>query len=272
MDRALEVRRKGKPDGSAGMGSAYTLACKGSVLADQGDFARAHEAFDEALSLLGDRIHPVSTSTQNWVAISYIWQGRWDEAIELVSRSARIAVGTRALLLLAISRCVHGYASFCRGEPEGVELLRQGVGWLAVRRCDFYASLFNGWLTEAALVTGGVEELRAAATVVLRRRREGETLGEATTYRALALHSAREQRPATARRWLARAQASAAQHESRREQALNLLARASLAKMAGDEAASASALASATELLREMGVLRLPPAYEPGFLTPARSS
>lgn len=273
LDRALGYRRTGmKPGGGSGIGWAFTLACKGSVHADQGDFGPAHVAFDEALGLLGDRRHPTSTSTQNWVAISLIWQGRWNEAIDLVSQSARIAVGTRALLLLSISRCIHGYARFCLGDAEGIQLLRQGVGWLATRHCDFYASLFNGWLAEAAFAAGRVEEMRSAAIVVLRRRRDGETLGEAVAYRTLALHAAGERREASARRWLARAEASAQRRESRREHALNLLARARLAQLAGDDAASEAAAASASGLLRELGVVRLPPAYEAGFSTPAAIS
>ncbi|MEP7297769.1 MAG: AAA family ATPase [Burkholderiales bacterium] len=270
LNRALGYRKTGtRPGGGSGIGWAFTLACKGSVLADQGDFGAAHVAFDEALSLLGDRRHPTSTSTQNWVAISLIWQGRWNEAIDLVSQSARIAVGTRALLLLSISRCIHGYARFCQGDAEGIQLLRQGVGWLATRHCDFYASLFNGWLAEAAFAAGRFEEMRSAAIVVLRRRRDGETLGEAVAYRTLALHAAGERRQASARRWLARAEASAQRRESRREHALNLLARARLAQLVGDDAASEAATASASDLLLELGVVYLPPAFEPGFSTPA---
>lgn len=270
MDRALDYKKRGiQPSGAPGIGSAYTLACKGSVYADQGDFGPAHVAFDEALRLLGDRRHPVSTSTQNWVAISFIWQGRWNEAIDLVSRSARTAVGTRALLLLAISRCIHGYAKFCQRDPEGIDLLRQGVSWLANRRCDFYASLFNGWLAEAAFAAGRDDELRSAAIVVLRRRREGEMLGEAVAYRTLALHAAARHRRVLAGRWLAQAEASAQRRESRREQALNLLARAKLAMLAGDAATSEAALASAGGLLRELSVIRLPPVYDTPDPTPA---
>lgn len=273
LDRALGYRTTGtKPGGGSGIGWAFTLACKGSVHADRGDFGPAHVAFDEALGLLGDCRHPTSTSAQNWVAISLIWQGHWNEAIDLVSQSARIAVGTRALLLLAISRCIHGYAKFCQRDADGIDLLRQGVGWLATRRCDFYASLFNGWLVEAAFAAGRIEEMRSAAIVVLRRRREGETLGEAVAYRALALHAAGEGRHETASRWLARADASAQRRESRREHALNLLARARLAKLAGDDETSEAALSSADSLHRVLGVVRLPPVYDTGISTPALAS
>ncbi|MFG5409744.1 hypothetical protein ABXN37_18670 [Piscinibacter sakaiensis] len=151
MDGALDAKQRGsRPGGGLATGSAYTLGCKGYVHADQGDFAAGQLAFAEALSLLGDSTHPVSNSMRNWLAIAQIWQGRWDEAARVAASSVQIATGTGALLLLAASRAVWGYARWCAGDPQGLPQFVEAAGWMRARHCDFYASLFHAWEAEAA--------------------------------------------------------------------------------------------------------------------------
>lgn len=229
MERALERKRKGQRRGSGfAVGSAYTLGCLGSVHADQGDFMRASVAFDEALALLGESEHPVVNSTRNWIAIAMCWQGRWREARQVAAESVRVATGTRALLLLACSRAVLGYARWNLGEDEGLEQLRESVRWLSARRCEFFVSLFQGWIAEAAAAADREDELRTAVRVVAQRSRQGERLGEAAACRAMAIRAARRGRMGDARRWLRRADASARQRGSPREHAMNAALRALL--------------------------------------------
>ncbi|WP_054021107.1 ATP-binding protein [Piscinibacter sakaiensis] len=273
MDGALDAKQRGsRPGGGLATGSAYTLGCKGYVHADQGDFAAGQLAFAEALSLLGDSTHPVSNSMRNWLAIAQIWQGRWDEAARVAASSVQIATGTGALLLLAASRAVWGYARWCAGDPQGLPQFVEAAGWMRARHCDFYASLFHAWEAEAAVVAGRPDELRRAARVVLRRCLAGERLGEAAACRALALQAARSGEPGRAQRWLRRADHSAASRQSPREAALNALVRAGIAEgrvplVSGAAAGDASprvaspARLAAWQALQSMAVRDLPPLY-----------
>jgi class 3 adenylate cyclase/tetratricopeptide (TPR) repeat protein len=263
MDAALERKtRSSRPGGGFAIGSAYTLACKGYVHADQGDFDAAHAAFDRALELLGDSTHPVSNSTRNWVALAHLWQGRWHEARQVSSDSERIGIGTRALLLLAVSRAMLGYGRWCAGDDTGLEQLEESVRWMGARRCEFYTSLFHGWLAEAMVHTGRDDRARTAAAAALRRVRDGERLGEASACRAMAVLSARAGRAALARGWLRRAQRSATHRGSRREAALNEVAASLVARQSGDDDLAATIAARAAERLSALGIAALAPVYE----------
>ena len=111
MDRALSAKQqRGRPSGGIAIGSAYALSCKGSVLADRGDFAGAHACFGEAMILLDGSTHPVANSVRNWMSVSLIWQGRWQEAERLAVESARVAENMHGLLLLAACRAAAGFA------------------------------------------------------------------------------------------------------------------------------------------------------------------
>ncbi len=287
MDRALDSKVKTRrPSGGFAMGSAYTLACKGGIHADQGDFAAAFGAFAGALDLLGDSTHPVRNSTLNWIAITSIWQGRWDEAQRVATDSVGIATGTRVLLLLSVSRAVLGYARWCAGDDAGLDELRESVRWMASRHCVFYASLFHGWLIEALAAedarTVGVAagerraELGSSARIVMQRSRGGERIGEAAACRALALIASREGRTGMAARWLRRAEQSARLRESSREAALNALVDALLTAREPaaihDRSASRrdAALAQAARQIRDLGIVALPRLYA-GFLPNAAS-
>lgn len=223
MEVALRAKQVASKPGhqALAIGSAYTLACKGSVLADRGGFREAQECFDEALQLLSGSTHPVGNSVRNWLAISLIWQGRWGEAEQVAAASARIAENTRALLLLAVSRAVHGFARWNVGHADGLEQMRRSVRWITERRSRFFISLFEGWLCEADAAAGDLKSARRSAAAVLRRVRDGERIGEAVACRAMARIAAQRGDAARALRWLDRADHSAAVRASTREHALN---------------------------------------------------
>lgn len=237
FDLSLAAKqRQAKPGSSIAIGSAYSLACKGSVLADQGAFMQAQLCFDEALALLGDTTHPVANSVRNWVAVAHIWQGRWDEAERIAAESARIAENTRGLLLLVVCRAAAGYARRMRsGDPQGLQQLVDAVAWMDSRGGRFYTSLYHGWLAEVHAQQGDLARARRHAAHVLWRSREGERLGEACASRALARLALAEGDTVGAARWLARAQRSAQLRGSRREAALNALMQAEFALYSGDE-------------------------------------
>jgi class 3 adenylate cyclase/tetratricopeptide (TPR) repeat protein len=234
MQRALAGKRaRARPGSGTAIGSAYTLACLGSIHADRGDFGAAQQAFDEALHLLGDSSHPVGNSVRNWYAVALIWQQRWHEAERVALDSVRIGEDTHALLLLAVSRSTLGYARWrASGGADALQLFRDAVGWMIARRGEMFTSLHVGWLVEALVASGRVAEARPLAAHVLRRARRGERLGEGITARAMAREAAARGDGAAQRRWLARAEAAARSRGSAREAALNETLRAELTALA----------------------------------------
>ncbi|HUN92013.1 MAG TPA: AAA family ATPase [Burkholderiaceae bacterium] len=239
IDAAVTAkRRRSRLGGGMAVGSAYALSCKGSALADQGDFAGAHQCFDEAMLLLGESMHPVGTSVRNWICVANVWQGHWERAEFIAVEGGRIAENTRGLLLLAVSRAVAGYSRWAgSGLRAGLDQLRDAVRWMEARRGDFYASLFYGWLVEACIAEDQIDEARRHAARLLRRSREGERLGEAVGCRALAIAAARSGDTARCEQWMARAERSTDIRRSRRESALNLFARAQCLETTGRAAA-----------------------------------
>lgn len=223
LDAAVSAKQqRSRSGGSIAVGSAYALSCKASVLADRGEFEHAGVCLDEAMSLLGESMHPVANSVRNWVAVSLVWQGRWEEAERVAAESARIAENTHALLLLVVCRAAAGFARWARTrEPAGLQQLRDAVHWIEARGGKFYSSLYYGWLTEACATEGDIVNARRYAAHVLRRTHEGERLGEAATCRALARLAAARNDFATGERWMQRADRSARLRNSLRETALN---------------------------------------------------
>ncbi|MBA2401905.1 MAG: AAA family ATPase, partial [Bradyrhizobium sp.] len=75
MDVAVSAKQQhSRPNGGVAIGSAYALSCKGSVLADRGDFEAARACFREAMVLIEGSTHPVVSSVRNWMAVSLVWQ------------------------------------------------------------------------------------------------------------------------------------------------------------------------------------------------------
>jgi tetratricopeptide (TPR) repeat protein len=258
IDRAVQAKRERAAASGGGLpiGSAYALSCKGSVHADRGEFDRAKACFDEALALLGPSSHPVGNSVRNWIAVAHIWKGDWREAQQVAGDSLRIAEHTGALYLEAVARSTLGFARWCEsGDPRGLQMLDDAVGWMAARGGRLFTSLHFGWLAEACVMEGRAEQARTLAAHVLRRARQGERLGEAIACRAMALLSAAEGSAAGATRWLGRAERAAEARGSLREQALNALARGHVRSRVGAAPAGPEALEGARATLRASGVL-----------------
>jgi tetratricopeptide (TPR) repeat protein len=230
MGAAVAAKReRARPGSGMAVGSAYTLACIGSVHADRGDFNAAHAAFEEAVRLLGETTHPVGNSVRNWIAVAHISEGQWAKAQKVAQESVRIAEGTHTLLLLAVSRSTLAYARWREGgDDEAVRQLEQAVGWMAARHGRMFTGLHSAWLAEACVATGRDAQARQLAAHVLRRARQGERLGEGIACRAMARQAHGSGQTAAVQRWLSRAQASADVRQSCRETALNETLRAEL--------------------------------------------
>jgi class 3 adenylate cyclase/tetratricopeptide (TPR) repeat protein len=238
---------------SVAIGSAYSLACKGGVLADRGQFDEAHGCFAEALLLLDGSLHPVANSVRNWIAIAHLWQGHWDEAERVATESVRIAENAGALLLLAMNRALAGWAAWGgRNDGTGLDQMRDAVRWMESRQGRFYVSLHYGWLVEASFEQNKIEEARIHAAKALARTRSGELIGESTTSRALALAAAQNGNARRSAQWLARANHSATLRMSSREHALNDLTASRIAAIQGNQAQSAEALDRALAAFKKL--------------------
>lgn len=231
MDRALQAKQRGARAGSSvAVGSCFTLASKGGLLADVGDFAAAQCAFDEAMALAGDSTHPVANSIRSWAMVVLVWQGRWEELAAMSADSAARAHATQALLPLAISRACEGVGRWAgSGDEAGLRQLAAAVQWLQQRRGRFMTSIYHGWLVDALASSGQVESARRQAAALFARARQLDTFGGGDGCRALALVSAAQGDERRVARLMGLAERWAAARGSRREEALNLLCRARLA-------------------------------------------
>jgi antitoxin (DNA-binding transcriptional repressor) of toxin-antitoxin stability system len=207
------------------------------------------------MALLGESTHPVANSVRNWVAISLVWQGRWEEAERVAAESARIAENTQALLLLVVCRAAAGFARWARtGNGAGLQQLRDAVQWNEARGGQFYTSLYYGWLVEACAAEGDIVSARRYTAQVLRRAREGERLGEAVASRAMAQIAAAHDDFATSQRWLRRAEKSAELRGSPREAALNQIVRGEILARQGQAEAACQTMTDAAAQLSALGM------------------
>jgi tetratricopeptide (TPR) repeat protein len=256
IDAAISTKRQSsRRHGAIAIGSAYALSCKGSVLADRGDFDGAHECFSEAMSLIERSTHPVVNSVRNWVSVSLVWQGRWQEAERLAFEGARVAENRRSLLMLAAFRAVSGFARWsATGDADGLQQLRDATEWMERRNFRFLTSVQYSWLVEAAAAEGDVDTARRYAAYVLGRAREGERYGEAVACRSLAKLAARRQDFGRSQRWLQRAETSAGWRGSLRDAALNLALRGELLAQQGQGEAARRTVTEAATQLRALGM------------------
>lgn len=239
-DRALSLlgtaldskRSRGRPGSAIAVGSAYALACKGSVLGDHGRFAEAEECFAEAMSLVGETDHQVGSSVRNWISAVYQWQGRWDEAEQIAEASIRIAEHCKSRQLLAMSRALWGHAHWtAHRQPESLKTVLDATNWIESRKGALVTSLNYGWLVSGAVVEGRLDDARRHAARLFMRARHHDRLGEAMGCRALALAAAASGEFVRAERLLAQAARAAEVRSSPHEQALNHLAAAEIAAM-----------------------------------------
>jgi class 3 adenylate cyclase/tetratricopeptide (TPR) repeat protein len=254
MNGALAAKQRGaRASGSVAVGSAFTLASKGGLLGDCGDFIGAQAQFDEAMALAGNSTHPIANSIRSWAMVVLVWQGRWSELAVVAAESAERAHTTQALLPLAISRACEGYGRWaCSGDESGLRQLSAAVHWMQQRRGRFMTSIYHGWLVEALASTGDIVGARKQGAALFARARQLDTFGMGDGCRALALASAAAGNQRRTARYVAHAERWAAFRKSDREQALNTLCRANLARLRDDDAVANTCAANAANAFETM--------------------
>ena len=253
LEQAVDLKRRNIHSGSSlAVGAAYTLATKGMLLGDRGDFEAAHACLQQALSLVGGTGHQIESSVLGWNTTVLLWQGRWSDAVDSAARSSHIADHCRSHHLYAMHQSQSGYARWVLNkDPDALRLLLDATAWVEARHGRFFVSLNYGWLADALAASGRGDEARRCVARALWRARAGDRIGEAMACRAMALHCGD---PRQAAIWLARADTSAVARASAHEAAGNRLCEARLALAADQPDRARQLLAEAASAFERLAM------------------
>jgi tetratricopeptide (TPR) repeat protein len=154
-----------------------------------------------------------------------------------------------------VCRAAAGYARWTgSADAAGLAQAVDAVNWMDARGGRFYSSLQHGWLADAHAGLGDTRRARHHAAHAAWRGREGEHLGAACAYRALARLALQAGQFDRAQDCLSRAARAASLRQSRREAALNLALRADLLQRQGDAAGAIGLAQEARSELLAMGM------------------
>lgn len=191
LDDALSVKRRHRTGRRPAVGTAYSLACKGSILGDQGRFAEAYACFDEAREVIQGAHHEVEGSVLSWYAGVLLWHGRWDAAEAVAHEARRVAERVKSAYTFAMSQALGAYAGWMQGgadvPPQAhLRALIDATGWLESRDKSLFISLNYGWLADLCAALGRRADTRRYAALAYARARKHDRVGAAMACRALA--------------------------------------------------------------------------------------
>ena len=246
IDEAIAVKNSHRSGRRPAVGLAYTLACRGAILGDYGEFARAIAVFDDAVEAIAGAKHEVEGSVLALRSAVLLWQGEWQQAAACAHAGAGIGSRVRSLYVHAMCTALGGFANWkLSGNEEHLQAIVNATHWLEHRGKALFTSLNYGWLTEAEVERGNPEAARRYADLALQRAARRDRLGEAMTCRALArladVHSDE------ADKWLDAADTAATLRGSHHEKIRNDLARAEVLIARGDHRAASTLRTEATQ-------------------------
>jgi hypothetical protein len=212
---------------------AYSLAARAMVAGDQGRFDEAFNGLDEAEELTRGPIHPVQGSITSMRTAVYLWQGRWEEALEWAQRNVEVGERMGSRYITAMGIALRGYARWRLDPAADVDAMIRALAWVETTHQAIWTSLHFSWLCEILVATGRHQEARRAAVWVMRRAESRERLGESGVYCALAT-IAGAAGESSAEHCFARARQSAEARKSIRELALIDLKEASYLESRGE--------------------------------------
>lgn len=255
LDEAIAIKRRHRTSGRPAVGSAYSLACKAAVLGDRGLFAQAHACFDEALEAVRGGNKVVEGSVLCLQSAVFLWQGRWEDALESADEAQRIAERAKALYIFAMSKTLGAYASWTmQRTPESLQTISDATSWLEERDKGLFISLNYGWLADGLVATGRFAEARKHAARALRRTRKDDRLGEAMACRAMACASAQGHDRKPAQHYLDCAMQAARARNSPHEAAVTQLCQAEIELARGNLAQAAALLDEAAAAFEAMNM------------------
>ncbi|MCB1503418.1 MAG: AAA family ATPase [Hyphomicrobiaceae bacterium] len=229
LGQAIDEKRKRGRISRPAVGYAYTLACNGSVLGDQGRFEEADDCFKEAVSLVRGSGHEVEGSVLCWRSGVQLWRGHWDAAIDTADQAQRVAERVKSLYLYSMSRSLGGYAKWMgRQDPDALQAILEATTWLERDGKSLFISLNYGWLSEILVARGQFHAARQYAARALKRARSHDRIGGAMACRAMARAAAAGQHHKSPGHYLVFAAQNAMTRNSMHETALNSLCQAEL--------------------------------------------
>lgn len=248
LDEAIEVKRRSRTGDGPLIGIAYSLSCKAFALGDMGRFAEAHAYFEEAMAAIGGSRRELEASVLDQRSAVCLWHGRMEDALRYAEEAERIGERIRSLYDFAMSRALAGYARWkMERAPAAVQMIVEATSWLEESGRNQCISLAYGWLAEAMVDSGRIEDARRYAARALVRARRHDRMGEAMALRAMARAAAQEERHQAVGRYLARALQSARNRGSPHEVAVTQLCEAELALAAGDRQLASARLEQARQ-------------------------
>lgn len=224
LDNAMQAKQLHYKRKRLSVGSAYSLACKGTVLGDQGLFDPAYRCFETAMeSLEGEDYFHVEGSVLGLYSAVNLWQGRWEDGREIAMRAHHAAQRISRSYMSSIYLSLAAYAEWKMDVNESaISVVKSQTSNLEQHHKFLYLSLNYGWLAEMLVTVGKWQPARKYAARALVRARHNDRLGEAMAYRALAIIT-ENQHPGSFQKYLDRAVVSADIRQARHETAKNNL-------------------------------------------------
>jgi class 3 adenylate cyclase/tetratricopeptide (TPR) repeat protein len=211
---------------SSGMetGLAYASACRGFLLADQGQFAEADPYYAKAEALLAGVTTALRGSVVTQQAAVSLWRGDYLNARRYAEKGIEIGQKSRSRYYVMMSTALGAFARWkLSGDPDAVGELVKCAQWFVSGASRQRTSLCFGWLAEIMAAMGRTTETRYYTALALSRARHGDRLGEAMACRAMAMIAANGHGRRAASHYLDLANRSASIRRSPRECALNKL-------------------------------------------------
>ncbi len=242
LNETIDLRRR-RPRRYLDVALMYSIASRAFLLADMGRFEDAYDGFDEAIGALDGALHQVAASIQAMRSGACLWHGRMDAAALYAAEAERVARQVKARYLYSIARALGGYARWSTDRSaESLAVIVESTAWLEASDSQQRISLAHGWLTEAMSETGDMDSARRHARLAVMRARQGDRLGEAMAYRALARAAAKGWGTRSPQHYLDRATAAANARQSAHELLKTRLCAAEIAGAPDGLRAAGSAL------------------------------
>lgn len=200
-------------------GMSYALSCKAFLLADRGAFDESRMVFKDAKDVLAGHDHQMLASLYSQRAAACYWEGRHQEGLDYAEAALSFATRSRARYLHAMTRALIavGRLEMDGSDEDAFQQLVETSAWLESSASRQYLSLNHGWLAREYARRNDVHRTRRHTILALQRAREGDRLGEAMAWRAMARLSATLPMKQTPEHCMVRARRSAFRRGSRHE-------------------------------------------------------
>ena len=173
----------------AGAAYRYAQGQLAMIVADRGDFSRAHQLMDQALgSVTESGMVTMQAPLLVQRAMIEAWQGSFAACIETARSANEIAQRIEARYIDGMSQCLHGYGRFmAHRDRHGLTLMRAGVRLLQDSGMRLMLSFCLGFLAEALALAGELEGALDCAQRALARVEHGDQFGEISAPRVAAV-------------------------------------------------------------------------------------